>query len=212
VIALIDYGAGNLASVRKGFAAAGADLYTPANPGDLERASAIVVPGVGHFGATAALEGAWRDAILAAVAARTPLLGVCLGLQWLFEGSEEAPGVRGLGLLRGSCRRLPSSPEGSHAADPPLKIPHVGWNSLAFSRRSPLLDGVTDGAQVYFTHSYAAPVTEATAATTTHGATFAAIVEHDNAFGVQFHPEKSGAAGIQILRNFIAIAACCRNA
>jgi imidazole glycerol-phosphate synthase subunit HisH len=212
VIALIDYGAGNLTSVRKGFAAAGGGLYTPSDPADLSRASAIVVPGVGHFGATAALDGAWRDAILAAVAARTPLLGVCLGLQWLFDGSEEAPGVRGLGLLRGTCRRLRAdSAEG--ASDPArVKVPHVGWNSLAFTRRSALLEGVADGAQVYFTHSYAAPVTDATIATTAHSDTFASIVEREHAFGVQFHPEKSGPAGVRILRNFVALAACCRNA
>ena len=209
MIALIDYGAGNLTSVRKGFSAAGADLYTPSSPADLHRASAIVVPGVGHFAATAALEGAWREAILAAVTARKPLLGICLGLQWLFDGSDEAPGVRGLGLLSGACRRLSS---GVGDGDRPLKIPHVGWNSLAAVRRSALLEGVADGAQVYFTHSYAAPVTPATIATTTHGDTFASIVEQDNAFGVQFHPEKSGAAGLRILENFVAIAACCPNA
>jgi glutamine amidotransferase len=213
VIALIDYGAGNLTSVRKGFAAAGADLYTPSSPADLARASALVVPGVGHFGATAALEGAWRDAILAAVAAGTPLLGVCLGLQWLFEGSDEAPDVGGLGLLKGSCRRL-SAPSGQGVGEPgsTLKVPHVGWNSLAIVRRSALLDGVPEGAQVYFTHSYAAPVTGATIATTTHGDTFASIVAQGNVFGVQFHPEKSGPAGVQILRNFVVSAACCRNA
>ena len=209
MIALIDYGAGNLTSVRKGFAAAGADLYTPSNPADLDRASAIVVPGVAHFGATAALEGAWRDAILAAIGRGTPLLGVCLGLQWLFGGSDEAPGVPGLGVLGGSCRRL-SADGGTEPGR--LKVPHVGWNSLTFTRQSPLIEGVSDGAQVYFTHSYAAPVTDATVATTTHGDSFAAIVERDNTFGVQFHPEKSGTAGIRILRNFVAIAACCRNA
>ena len=202
MIALVDYGAGNLTSVRKGFAAAGAEMYTPSSPADLERASAIVVPGVGHFGATAALAGDWRRKILSAVNSGVPLLGVCLGLQWLFERSDEAPEMEGLGLLAGTCRRL----------SPTLKVPHVGWNSLAFTRTSPLLDGVTDGAQVYFTHSYAAPVTDATVATTTHSDTFASIVGRDHVFGVQFHPEKSGPAGIRILRNFVAIAACCRNA
>ena len=215
MIALIDYGAGNLTSVRKGFAAAGADLYAPRTPGDLERASAIVVPGVGHFGATAALDGPWRQAILGSARAGTPLLGVCLGLQWLFEGSEEAPDVRGLGLLKGTCRRLAAgsaSAQGCGAASLTLKVPHVGWNSLAFTRGSPLLDGVPDRTQVYFTHSYAALVTEATIATATHGDTFAAIVEQGHVFGVQFHPEKSGAAGVRILRNFVEIVACCRNA
>ena len=213
MIALIDYGAGNLTSVRKGFAAAGADLYTPGAPADLANASAIVVPGVGHFGATAALDGPWREAILGAVRTGTPLLGVCLGLQWLFAGSEEAPGVRGLELLSGICRRLPSAfASGFGGPGSTLKVPHVGWNSLALTRRSPLLQGVPDGTQVYFTHSYAAPVTDAAVATTTHSDTFASIVEQGSVFGVQFHPEKSGAAGVRILRNFVYIAACCRNA
>ena len=211
MIALIDYGAGNLTSVRKGFAAAGAELYTPESPEDLRRASAVVVPGVGHFGATSALEGAWRTAILQGVRAGIPLLGVCLGLQWLFEGSEEAPAVKGLGILSGTCRRLASSADATGGAWS-LKVPHVGWNSLAFARHSTLVDGVPDGTQVYFTHSYAAPVTDATVATTVHGTAFASVVGEANVFGVQFHPEKSGAAGVRILHNFVQIAACCRNA
>ena len=158
MIALIDYRAGNLTSVRKGFAAVGAELFTPAAAADLARASAIVVPGVGHFGATAFLDDAWRREIQAAVAAGVPLLGICLGLQWLFEGSEEAP-LAGLGALEGACVRLP----------PIVKVPHVGWNSLEVTRPSTLLDGVPEGAQVYFTHSFAAPVTGDCVAATTHG-------------------------------------------
>ena len=198
-IALIDYGAGNLTSVRKGFAAVGAPLFSPTHPDDLTDAAGIVVPGVGHFGATAALAGAWRETIRGAVERGTPLLGICLGLQWLFEGSDEAPDVPGLGAIRGRCERLP----------PTLKVPHVGWNSLQLSKRSRLLDGVPDGAQVYFTHSYAAPVTAETAATTTHSAPFAAVVESGDIFGVQFHPEKSAAAGLRILQNFVRV--CSRN-
>ena len=211
MIALIDYGAGNLTSVRKGFAAAGAELYSPAAPADLVRASAIVVPGVGHFGATAALDDSWRETIVGAVNAGTPLLGVCLGLQWLFEGSEEAPEVRGLGILTGTCRRLTGAADDARRL-PGLKVPHVGWNSLAFKRPASILDGLANGTQVYFTHSYAAPVTDATAATTMHGELFASVVERGHVFGVQFHPEKSGAAGVRILRNFAQLAACCRNA
>jgi glutamine amidotransferase len=192
-IALVEYGAGNLTSVRKGFSAAGADLFTPAAPADLQGASGIVVPGVGHFGATAPLEPEWRDAIGAQVRSGTPLLGICLGLQWLFEGSDEAPTVPGLGVLAGRCTRLPDD----------LKVPHVGWNSLEMVRPSRLLAGIPDGTQVYFTHSYAAPVTSACVATTTHGRPFAAVVEAEGVFGAQFHPEKSGEAGIRILRNFL---------
>jgi len=196
VIALIDYGAGNLTSVRKGFAAAGADLFTPASPSDLGDVRGIVVPGVGNFAATAALEGEWTTAIRQAIDRGVPLLGICLGLQWLFEGSDEAPEVRGLGVIAGTCSRLPQTAG--------LKVPHVGWNSLHMPHGSRLLQGVDENTQVYFTHSYAAPMTPEAAATCEHGATFAAAVEADHVFGVQFHPEKSSGAGIQILRNFVA--------
>jgi glutamine amidotransferase len=194
-IALIDYRAGNLTSVRKGFAAAGASLFTPETPADLERGAAIVVPGVGHFASTAVLDERWRMAIAAAVADGVPLLGICLGLQWLFEGSDEAAGLPGLDALDGRCFRLP----------PPVKVPHVGWNSLEIVRPSPLLDGIADGTQVYFTHAYAAPVTADTVAATTHGTRFAAAVQRGNVCGVQFHPEKSGDAGLRILSNFLAM-------
>jgi imidazole glycerol-phosphate synthase subunit HisH len=199
VIALIDYGAGNLTSVRKGFAAAGAELFTPAGPGDLARARAVVVPGVGHFAATAALGAAWRDAIRDALGRGTLLFGICLGQQWLYEGSDEDPGVPGLGIIAGRCRRLP----------PTLKVPHVGWNALEQRRPSRLLEGIPDGAQAYFTHSYAADITAETVATTTHAAPFASVVETPQLFGVQFHPEKSGDAGIRMLRNFVTL--CSRN-
>jgi glutamine amidotransferase len=193
VIALIDYGAGNLASVRKGFAAAGAELSTPRSPADLAHARAIVVPGVGHFRATLPLGGEWRDAILRAVADDVALFGICLGLQWLFEASAEAEDVPGLGLMSGRCERLPAL----------VKVPHVGWNSLDCTRPSRLLAGIPDAAQVYFTHSYAAPITPDCIASTTHGRPFAAAVERDRICGVQFHPEKSGAIGLQVLRNFL---------
>jgi glutamine amidotransferase len=198
VIALIDYGAGNLTSVRKGFAAVGAPVFTPSSPSELGDARAIVVPGVGHFGATRAIDDDWRRAIGDAVAAGTPLLGICLGLQWLFDGSEEAPDVRGLQAIRGTCARL--------VAAPPLKVPHVGWNSLELKGTAPLLEGVPEGTHVYFTHSFAAPVTGECAATTTHGVTFSAVVSAGNVHGVQFHPEKSGPAGLRILRNFVSMA------
>ena len=194
MIALIDYGAGNLTSVRKGFAAAGGEITTPADPAALDRASGIVVPGVGHFSATASLDSSWREAIARLVRGGTPLLGICLGLQWLFEGSDEAPDLPGLGVLRGQCVRLP----------PGRKIPHVGWNVLA-TRASRLLAGIPDGTYAYFTHSYAAPMSDASTAVTEYGFRFASAVEQDNVYGVQFHPEKSGPAGIRILRNFVAL-------
>ena len=199
MIALIDYGAGNLTSVRKGFAAAGAELYTPRLPADLASAEAIVVPGVGHFSATAALHSEWRAGVRAALDRGAKLFGICLGLQWLFEGSDEDTEVAGLGVIAGRCRRLP----------PTLKVPHVGWNSLDIRRPSRLLSGIASGTQAYFTHSYAADVTPEAVALTTHATEFAAVVETDQLFGVQFHPEKSGTAGVQMLRNFVAL--CSRN-
>ena len=195
MIALIDYGAGNLTSVRKGFAAAGAELYTPSAPHQVEAATGIVVPGVGNFAATIALGAEWRDAIRAALGRGAFLFGICLGLQWLFDGSDEDPSVPGIGIIGGRCHRLP----------PTLKVPHVGWNSLEIRRTSRLLEGVGSGTQAYFTHSYAAEVTREAVATTTHAAPFASVVETEQVFGVQFHPEKSGDAGIRMLRNFVAL-------
>jgi glutamine amidotransferase len=197
-IALIDYGAGNLTSVRKGFAAVGAELMSPSVPADLASAAAIVVPGVGHFAATAALADGWSEAILRRVEAGVPLFGICLGMQWLFEGSDEAAGVPGLGLLPGASTRI--------TAARPLKVPHVGWNTLDVRRSDVILDGVATGSSVYFTHSFAAPVTSDCVAASTHGAPFAAAVQREHVAGVQFHPEKSGAAGLRILRNFVAMA------
>lgn len=194
-IALIDYGAGNVTSVRKGFAAAGAEVFVPDTPAELAEAGGLVVPGVGHFGTTAGLTAGWRRSITELVQQGVPLLGICVGLQWLFDGSDEAPDVPGLGAMSGRCTRLPAG----------QKVPHVGWNTLRVSRPSVLLDGVPDGSYAYFTHSYAAPVTGACVATTTHGVAFASVVERGNLFGVQFHPEKSGTAGIHILSNFVGI-------
>ncbi len=199
MIALIDYGAGNLTSVKKALTSLGAEFVVPSSPAQCARASGLIVPGVGHFSATTALDDAWRDAIGSAVAAGTPLLGICVGMQWLFEGSEEAPDVPGLGVLRGKCRLLQGD------AEKRLKIPHVGWNSLELPRASRLLAGLASGAYVYFTHSFAAPVTPDCVASTTHADSFAAAVERDKVFGVQFHPEKSGDAGLQILRNYLSL-------
>ena len=193
-VALIDYGAGNLTSVRKALEAVGASLFTPRLPEDLGGADGIIVPGVGHFDATTSLAEPWRAAIRAGLERGVPLLGICLGLQWLFEASEESPGAEGLGIVRGSCARLPAV----------VKVPHVGWNALELVRSSRLLAGITNGTQVYFTHAYAAPLAPETIAATTHGVRFSAAVETGSVFGVQFHPEKSGDAGLRVLRNFLA--------
>ena len=200
MIALIDYGAGNLTSVRKALTALGANFATPARPEECARCSAVIVPGVGNFAATSALVGPWRNTIADTVRRGTPLLGICLGMQWLFEGSDEAPEVPGLGVLEGRVTRLRGNPDAG------LKIPHVGWNALDFRGPARILSGLEPHSHVYFTHSYAAPVTDACVAATTHSETFAAVVERGNVFGVQFHPEKSSDAGLHIIRNFLEVA------
>ena len=200
MIALVDYGAGNLTSVRKALAAVGADVYTPAGPADLAHASGVVVPGVGHFSSTRTLDQTWRHAMLERLDAGRPLLGICVGLQWLFAGSTEAPDVPGFGVCQGMCERLPDAEPATGARQ---KVPHVGWNTLALPRWSKLFAGVADGAHVYFTHSYAAPLARATVATSGYGVEFTAAVQDGLISGMQFHPEKSGQVGLQVLRNWL---------
>lgn len=197
-IAIVDYGVGNITSVCKAFRHVGADPAIVVAPGELGGAAALVVPGVGHFAATAALDHRWRDEIRSAVDRGVPLLGICLGMQWLFEGSEESPDAAGLGLLAGTCARI----EGA------VKVPHVGWNSMARRRDHPLLAGVDDQ-PVYFTHSYVAPVTDACVASTLYGSSFASVVATGRVAGVQWHPEKSGEAGLRLLRNFVDLVRAC---
>jgi len=171
---------------------------TVVTDGDLaliERAERIVLPGVGHFGATERLDATGLTAaIRAAIARGVPFLGICVGMQWLFAGSSEAPEQPGLGHFTESCTRFSESKE---------KVPHVGWNSLEVRADSRLLAGVEPGEYVYFTHSYKAPVTADTAAVTHYIEPFASAVERGNVMGVQFHPEKSGATGLNILGNFL---------
>ena len=196
MIALIDYRAGNLASVTKAFAHLGAEVQVTDDPEVVARASKLILPGVGHFQATEALAArGLRDAVSRAIERGVPFLGICVGMQWLYGGSEEAPDTRGLGVMEGACARF--------SAD--VKSPHVGWNRLHVRANSRLLRGIDDGSFVYFTHSYRAPVTTDACATTTYGGEFAAAVERGNIFGAQFHPEKSGAAGLMLLRNFLEV-------
>ena len=203
MIALIDYRAGNLTSVRKALTHLGASYVTPTTPEELETCSGVIVPGVGNFEATEALEAGWTPAIRRMVARPVPLLGICLGLQWLFGGSDEAPGIQGMDAMSGRCARI-TKPDQANGESGPFKVPHVGWNSLHLKRRSWLLEGINEGDQVYFTHSFAAPVTTDCVASTRYGIEFASVVERDHIAGVQFHPEKSGDVGLTILGNFLA--------
>lgn len=204
MIALVDYRAGNLTSVKKALHSLGADVVVPESPADLAHAQAVIVPGVGHFGATRALQGEWTEAILERIGEGRPLLGICLGMQWLFEGSEEADDVPGLGVLPGRCYHLGRGVR--LKPDATYKVPHVGWNDLLFERPAGILEGVTPGSQVYFTHSYVAPPSNETSAETEHGERFASVVQRSYIAGVQFHPEKSGDVGLRILRNFLEMA------
>jgi imidazole glycerol-phosphate synthase subunit HisH len=192
VIAIVDYQAGNLASVRKAFDRLGHESTITSDPDVIARAGKIVLPGVGNFAATAALSGARQEAIVEAVNRQIPFLGICLGMQWLFASSQEAPRLPGMGWFAGDCEKFPVE----------VKSPHVGWNQLHILGASRLLRGIVDDSFVYFTHSYRAPVVEATVARCEYGGRFSAAVERGNVFGVQFHPEKSATAGLQLLRNF----------
>jgi imidazole glycerol-phosphate synthase subunit HisH len=202
VIAVIDYKAGNLTSVVKALKFLGAGVQVTQDPEVVRSASKVVLPGVGHFQATQLLgELELTEAVRDSVAKGAWFLGICVGLQWLFEGSTEAPGVAGLEHFAGMCERFPARVDGVE-----LKSPHVGWNSLESIRPdSRLLRGVKDGGFVYYTHSWRAPVVEATAAVTKYGGPFTAVVERGSVMGVQFHPEKSSAVGLQVLRNFVEL-------
>jgi glutamine amidotransferase len=197
VIAIVDYKAGNLASVKKAFDHLGAETIVTNQPEAVAQADKIVLPGVGHFAATKALDDSGlRETIIERIEQKAPFLGICVGMQWMLASSEEAPDVHGLALWPGECSRFPFR----------VKSPHVGWNSLQIRNGSSrLLRGIADGTFVYFTHSYRVPLLSSTAAECEYGGGFSAAVEQDNMFGVQFHPEKSGSAGLRILENFCRI-------
>jgi glutamine amidotransferase len=197
IITVIDYKAGNLTSVLKSLHHVGAETVVTEDPAVVASAECIVLPGVGHFQATERLDRTGiTSAVRSTIARGVPFLGICVGMQWLFSGSSEAPEQPGLGCFAQSCSRFPEGQE---------KVPHVGWNSLEIKPGSRLLAGVTPGEFVYFTHSYKAPVTDDTAATTHYIEPFASAVERGNVMGVQFHPEKSGETGLKILTNFLEI-------
>jgi imidazole glycerol phosphate synthase glutamine amidotransferase subunit len=195
MIAILDYGAGNLQSVQNTLAEIGCDYTLVRNPAGLKAASKIILPGVGHFGqmmrALDAMEV--RETLLDRIRAGVPFLGICLGMQALFESSEEAPDVRGLALYPGTVRRFPAG----------ARVPHMGWNELQPRSDSQLMSNLPARPYVYFAHSYYVPVTDTAAATCTYEVPYTAALESGNVFGVQFHPEKSAATGQQIVRNFL---------
>lgn len=197
MIAIVDYGAGNISSVKKALehVEPGSQVEVTNDPEMIARADKLVMPGVGHFCRCEGMNLNLRSAVLEAIACGTPFLGICVGMQWLFEGSTEAPETPGAALFPGQCSRFPTG----------VKSPHVGWNRIELRHESRLLRGIQDGAFVYYTHSFRAPMVEETVAATQYGGTFSAAVEHGNIFGAQFHPEKSGPTGLRILENFCAI-------
>jgi glutamine amidotransferase len=196
---VIDYQTGNLNSACKSLRSVGADLLVTQRPEDLKNASRIVLPGVGHFASTERLmTSGIGEALRDRVAEGVPFLGICVGLQWLFAGSTEAQDTSGLGVFPEICKRFPAG----------IKSPHVGWNSLELVHESRLLRDLPSSPYVYFTHSYRAPVVNATVAVTNYGGAFSAVVEKDNWMAVQFHPEKSGAIGLKILENFMKVSGC----
>jgi glutamine amidotransferase len=199
-VTLIDYGAGNVPSVDRALRRVGAQVETTNLAEKIAAAQCLVLPGVGHCAALiAALDArCLRQPLIDAVGRGAAFLGICLGLQALYESSEEAPTLKGLGLLPGRVTRLPEN----------VKLPHMGWNTLKTVRASRLLDTVPSGAYFYFAHSFAAPAAvQESAAVSEHGREFIAVLEKENICAVQFHPEKSGAAGTQVLRNFLRVAA-----
>jgi len=192
----VDYGAGNLVSVKKALDWLGQDCLITSDPRRIAEAVRIVLPGVGHFASTAALARYGLQAAIAdAIGRGVSFLGICVGMQWMFERSQESPETPGLGLLPGECERFPAS----------VKSPHVGWNQLEAAPSSRLFRGLPELSYVYFTHSYRVPITETTTAGCEYGGRFSAAVERDHVFGVQFHPEKSAEVGLALLRNFCTL-------
>lgn len=193
--AIVDYGVGNLKSVTNAMAYLGLESRVTGDAGELERADALILPGVGAFpDAAEKLRGTGLDKTIVAQADKKPILGICLGMQLLFELGEEVRLCAGLGLVGGSVKKI----------ETPCKLPHIGWNSLTFSNPSPLFAGVEEGSYVYFVHSFCAVASSSddVIARTDYGVPVTAAVGKGNVYGCQFHPEKSGEVGLQILKNF----------
>ena len=201
MVAIIDYDAGNIKSVQKAIEYLGEEVIITREPEVILNASRVILPGVGAFGD--AMEKLHKynlvDVIKEVVKREIPFLGICLGLQLLFETSDETPGVQGLGILKGKIKRIPDNGE--------LKIPHIGWNSLSFPNKGRLYEGISQESYVYFVHSYYldAEDKDIVVATTEYGTTIHASVEQGNVFACQFHPEKSSSVGLKILDNFLKI-------
>ncbi len=193
--AIVDYGVGNLKSVTNAMDYLDLKTCITSDPNELERADAIILPGVGAFpDAADRLRASGLDQLLCREAQRKPILGICLGMQLLFERGEEVRNCDGLGLVSGSVRKIETD----------LKLPHIGWNSLTFPNPSPLFAGLEEGSYVYFVHSFCGVASDPSQiiAQTDYGVPVVAAVNHGNVYGCQFHPEKSGEVGLQILRNF----------
>ncbi len=197
MITILDYGAGNLKSVQNTLAEIGAEHELVKDSEGLRRATKIILPGVGHFGQMmrALDQMQVRDALIERIRAGVPFLGICLGLQGLFESSEEAPEQRGLGLFPGQICRFSAV----------ARVPHMGWNEIEPRNGARLLRNLPPHPYLYFAHSYYAPVIDATAATCNYTLKYTAVLEAGNVFGVQFHPEKSGPIGLGIVRNFVEL-------
>ena len=197
MISIFDYGAGNLRSVQNTLHALGAEFTLVRDAAGLRAATKLILPGVGHFGQMMRSldELEVREALIERIGAGVPFLGICLGLQAMFESSEEAPGQRGFGLFPGQVRRFSGR----------ARVPHMGWDSLEVKNGAHLTRGLPDHPYLYFAHSFYAPVVDATAATCTYTVPYTAVLERGNVFGVQFHPEKSGPLGLQVVKNFIEL-------
>jgi len=195
-LALIDYGAGNLMSISNAFTKLGEKPELVTEPEQLESADKIILPGVGNFGSAMQRLEKFREVLTEKIDKGVPFLGLCLGIQVILEGSEESPGVEGLGIIKGTCKRFPST----------VKIPHMGWNSIKVGAESGILDGIQAGDYFYFVHSYyPVPEDDVIVATTNYGIEFPSVIAKGNVFATQFHPEKSGDSGLRILRNFLEL-------